>query len=193
MSASAIAGKQVERWFLLPDAATFARHLDRPLRWTKLRHAILTNDLFDGSLSNEAIAAVFGVMAAAPRHTFQVLTKRPERMREWFEWAAGRGEDLQAEIGQVPPPGVGAPASYCVMVVGEKATAGVLTEAQFEVGVRADWPLPNVWLGVSVEDQATADARIPLLLQTPAAKRFVSYEPALGPVDFAPWMPIPTP
>lgn len=46
------------------------------------------------------------------------------------------------------------------------------------------WPLPNVWLGVSVEDQATADERIPLLLSTPAAKRFVSYEPALGPVDF---------
>jgi protein gp37 len=45
------------------------------------------------------------------------------------------------------------------------------------------WPLPNVWLGVSVEDQATADARIPLLLDTPAAVRFVSYEPALGPVD----------
>jgi hypothetical protein len=49
----------------------------------------------------------------------------------------------------------------------------------------APWPLPKVWLGTSVEDQATADERIPLLLQTPAAVRFVSYEPALGPVDFA--------
>jgi hypothetical protein len=50
---------------------------------------------------------------------------------------------------------------------------------------RADlWPLPNVWLGVSAENQATADERIPLLLKTPAAKRFVSYEPALGPVNF---------
>ena len=47
-----------------------------------------------------------------------------------------------------------------------------------------DWPLPNVWLGVSAEDQATADERIPILLDTPAAVRFVSYEPALGPVDF---------
>jgi hypothetical protein len=53
-----------------------------------------------------------------------------------------------------------------------------------------DWrmPLPNVWLGVSVEDQATADERIPLLLSTPAAVRFVSYEPALGPVDFTRWL-----
>jgi hypothetical protein len=57
-----------------------------------------------------------------------------------------------------------------------------------EDGFMRRWPLPNVQLGVSVEDQATADARIPLLLQTPAAKRFVSYEPALGPVDFRPWL-----
>jgi protein gp37 len=52
-------------------------------------------------------------------------------------------------------------------------------------GGRFTWPLPNVWLGVSVEDQVTADKRIPFLLQTLAAVRFVSYEPALGPVDFA--------
>jgi len=69
-----------------------------------------------------------------------------------------------------------------------------VTEAQSR-GVEMDdlpletrWPLPNVWLGVSVEDQATADERIPLLLQTPAAVRFVSYEPALGPVDFEQWL-----
>lgn len=55
-------------------------------------------------------------------------------------------------------------------------------------GGRFTWPLPNVWLGISCEDQKTADERIPLLLQTPAALRFVSYEPALGPVDFAKWM-----
>jgi protein gp37 len=49
-------------------------------------------------------------------------------------------------------------------------------------------PLINVWEGVSVEDQATADERIPILLQTPASVRFVSYEPALGPIDFGPWV-----
>jgi len=59
----------------------------------------------------------------------------------------------------------------------------------------ADWlhdqfrgPPPNVWVGVSVEDQETADARIPALLEIPAALRWVSYEPALGPVDFTPWL-----
>jgi protein gp37 len=49
----------------------------------------------------------------------------------------------------------------------------------------ADWPLPNVWLGVSVENQHFADERIPLLLQTPAAVRFISAEPLLEPVDLA--------
>jgi len=52
------------------------------------------------------------------------------------------------------------------------------------------WPLPNLWLGVSVEDQATADERIPHLLDCPAAGRFVSYEPALGPVDFVKWFTV---
>jgi protein gp37 len=65
----------------------------------------------------------------------------------------------------------------------------VMTEMYGRYASRwTSWPLPNVWLGVSVEDQATADARIPLLLQTPAAVRFVSYEPALGHVDFMPWL-----
>lgn len=50
------------------------------------------------------------------------------------------------------------------------------------------WPLPNVWLGVSVEDQERADERIPTLLATPAATRFISAEPLLGPVDLSPWL-----
>ena len=62
---------------------------------------------------------------------------------------------------------------------------GILSRPEFQ------WPLPNVWLGVSVEDQATADERIPLLLRTPAALRFVSYEPALGPVNLLRYMSVP--
>jgi protein gp37 len=56
----------------------------------------------------------------------------------------------------------------------------------------ADWPLPNVWLGVSVEDQKRADERIPILLDTPAAVRWLSCEPLLGPIDLSK-MRIPTP
>lgn len=120
--------------------------LDQPLRWRRPRRIFVCahGDLFHESVPWNWIGQVFEVMRDAPRHTFQVLTKRPERAREWMERCA-RG-------------------------------AGVATWL-------SDWPLPNVWLGTSVEDQATADARIPHLLATPAAERFVSAEPLLGPVD----------
>jgi protein gp37 len=124
--------------------------LDQPLRWRRPRRIFVnsTSDLFHGMLSDLDINRVFARMARAPQHTYQVLTKRPERAREWFEWAR---------------------------------VANALVKP---------WPLPNLWLGVSVEDQATADERIPLLLQTPAAVRWVSYEPALGPVDFRGYLAI---
>lgn len=129
--------------------------LERTLKWRKPKRIFLNSmsDTFHESLPDEAIDRVFAVMALAPQHTFQVLTKRPERMRKYLsdEATAGRVRNIRAS---------------------NQWTA------------REDWPLPQVWCGVSVEDQATADERIPLLLSTPAAKRFVSYEPALGPVDF---------
>lgn len=119
------------------------QRLDWPLRWKKPRRIFCCNmsDLFHPNVPFEFIARVFGMMRAAERHTFQVLTKRPERMLRFFSsWGA---------------------------IVGD-----------------ADrWPLPNVWLGVTAENQAMADARIPLLLQVSAAVRFVSVEPCLGPVD----------
>jgi protein gp37 len=118
------------------------KHLDDPLHWRKSQRVFVNSmsDLFHEALSDEAIDRVFDVMLNCPRHTFQILTKRPERMLEYSR--------DQVNLWREP------------------------------------WPFPNVWLGVSVEDQKTADERIPLLLQTPAAVRFVSYEPALGPVDF---------
>lgn len=117
--------------------------LTEPLHWKKPQRVFVNSmsDLFHEALPDEAIDRVFAVMADCPHLTFQILTKRPERMLKWFS------SGLQMKVN--PP-----------------------------------WSDPNVWIGVSVEDQATADARIPLLLQTPAAIRFVSYEPALGPVDF---------
>jgi len=123
-------------------------------------------DLFYEKVSDEEIAAVFGVMAVCPQHTFQVLTKRPERMRKWFEWLSDRYTENSAVT----------PAQDCHLF----AANYVQTPDEND----APWPLPNVWLGVSIEDQDTADERIPLLLDTPAAVRFASYEPALGPVDF---------
>lgn len=132
--------------------------LAEPLSWRKPQRVFVNSmsDLFHGDLPDEDIVRVFAVMHQAPRHTFQVLTKRPERMREWFtrsvHWNA-----------------------YTRML---KLT-GPLTDARIAGN---PWPLPNVWLGVSVEDQKTADERIPILLDTPAAVRFVSAEPLIGPV-----------
>src|SRR5690606_18936273 len=110
---------------------------------------------------------------------FQVLTKRPERMRQWFD-------KMVARPGMVPD----AEVSGCILQLLRIWSLGThpksIRQAGRDVGPghAPAWPLPNVWLGVSVEDQATADERIPLLLQCPAAVRFVSYEPALGAVAF---------
>lgn len=166
--------------------------LDEPLRWRKPRRIFVgsMSDLFHERLSDEAIAAVFGVMAACPQHTFQALTKRPERMQRWFEWARECSLNLEEQIGERPPSGHGEP-TVCTLYY-DSAIGGSPSARAFADRLVATrgcyWPLPNVWLGVSVEDQATADERIPLLLQTPAAIRFVSYEPALGPVDFAEYL-----
>lgn len=154
-------GKNGARWTgvvrLIPE------RLGDPLRWQRPRRIFVNSmsDLFHEALPFEAIAAVFGVMAASARHTFQILTKRPERAAEFFAWTAQRRGDRWREA------------------TGEWPTDACLDWARNGCPV-----LPNVWIGVSVEDQATADERIPALLSLPAAVRFVSYEPALGPVDF---------
>lgn len=130
--------------------------LDQPLRWKKPRRIFVDgmSDLFHPDVSDRFIADVFGVMAACPQHTFQVLTKRPERMRKLLRAGCmGRFESDAEEC------------------------AALYTDAHLV------WPIKNVWLGVSVEDQATADERIPLLLDTPAAVLWVSCEPLLGHVD----------
>lgn len=150
-------------------------HLDDPLRWTKPRRVFVNSmsDLFHESLSNEQIASVFGVIAAAPRHAFQVLTKRATRMREWFAWVAS----VAAENGETA---VDVCLRYAKHRCQHKALRGPL---EFHT-----WPLMNVWLGVSVEDQDAADERVPELLRCPADVRWLSVEPMLGPVDISPWL-----
>jgi len=135
--------------------------LDRPLRRRKPRRIFVCahGDLFHDNVPNQWIDRVFAVMALSPQHSFQVLTKRPERMR--------------AYLSDMP---------RCMACWGNHAT-DLLDNYVKAAGRKPGWPLPNVWLGVSVEDQATADERIPVLLDTPAALRFISAEPLLGPVD----------
>lgn len=158
--------------------------LDLPLRWTKPRR-IFTNsmsDLFHESLSNEQIAAVFGVMAAAPKHTFQVLTKRPERAAAWFKWVGSQGVA-----------GVTCLSNALALGSSDSMRAIARLHALPRTSAREtptiQWPLPNVWLGVSVENQETAETRIPVLLELPAVVRFVSAEPLLGPLDLSRYLP----
>lgn len=109
--------------------------LDLPLSWKKPRLVFVNSmsDLFHKDVPTEFIRRVFAVMERAPHHTFQVLTKRADRLR----------------------------------------------------AIAADLPWPgNVWMGVSVEDQRAANERVPHLLLTPAAVRFLSCEPLLGPIRF---------
>jgi protein gp37 len=126
-----------------------------PAGWRKPRRIFVNSmaDLFHTEIADYEIAKIFAVAARYPRHTFQILTKRHARMRSLV------GGDL-----------------YDLM-------AAELTDGYDPIGHKLVWPLPNVWLGVSVEDQQWANIRIPALLDTPAAVRFISAEPLLGEVS----------
>lgn len=158
-----------------------ASRLEEPLRARKGRRYFVCDmgDLFFEGHPFEEIAAVFGVMAAAPQHTFQVLTKRPERMVAFFAWLEQECmHDGARTNGTLWTPR----ALRCGV---EAANRGADVDY---LGLPDAWPLPNVWVGTSVENQETADARIPQLLQIPARTRFLSLEPLLERVDVAPWL-----
>lgn len=143
--------------------------LGEPLRWKKPRRvfACSMGDLFHDDVPEEFLNRVFANMAIVPQHIFMVLTKRPERMAEYIS-ANNRYDALIEQLDQGD--------------VWDLPTRTV--KRLFFNAPREDkWPLPNVWLGVTAENQQRADERIPILLQIPAAVRFVSVEPMLGPVD----------
>lgn len=145
------------------DVQTHGDRLDQPLRWKKPRMIFVNSmsDLFHEDVPFEFIDKVFAVMTFAPRHVFQVLTKRPDRMREYM--MRNRNTFALREL---------APSARGIAMAEDEVI-----------------PLcKNIWLGVSVEDQSAADERIPLLLDTPAAVRWVSAEPLLGPVDLSRWV-----
>jgi protein gp37 len=137
-------------------------------------------DLFHEDVPDEWIDRVFAVMALAPQHTFQVLTKRAERMAKYMN-------GIQSKIpflGRMPLERIHLEAAG--HMEGDGGFMDTLKEHGnvYSLYLDAPWPLPNVWLGVSAEDQSRAEDRIPQLLHTPAAIRFVSAEPLLGAIDF---------
>lgn len=167
---------------LVPEAMT------DPFKWRKPRRVFVNSmsDLFYGDdrdrracesmgipfqpVPFDFIDRVFAVMALTPQHTFQVLTKRPARMAEYL-----RGNDRWVYV------------CNAVWQMEKEATdqrfADHANRVQWQLENYELWPLPGVWLGTSIENQQTADERIPHLLRCPAAVRFLSCEPLLGAVD----------
>lgn len=148
-----------------------AEWLDQPLRWTKPRKIFVCahGDLFHEGVTDDQLDKVFAIMALCQQHVFQVLTKRPARMREYME----RLHRSQIERGHL-------------LAIAPELLDDVAAEITATHGGSLEdtaWPLPNVWLGVSVEDQVRADERIPILLDTLAAVRWISAEPLVGPVN----------
>lgn len=133
--------------------------LFQPLRWKRPRRIFVCahGDLFAEGVEDSWLDQIFAVMACSPQHIFQVLTKRPKRMRD-----------------------------YLTTSMLEHRLAAAQGQFDFPLESPGFWPhlpLSNVWLGVSVEDQERARERIPLLLDTPATVRWISAEPLLGPLD----------
>lgn len=153
--------------------------LGEPLRWRKPQRVFVNSmsDLFHESLSNEEIAAVFGVMAACPRHTFMVLTKRPERAAAWFKWVQNQQGDEGTYHARVT--------CYLSAVRPERRAALIGHDAALRPPwpEGGKWPLPNVHLGVSCEDQDAWKRLAVLVHQCPAAVHWASCEPLLGPIN----------
>ncbi|WP_395831169.1 DUF5131 family protein [Elstera sp.] len=153
---------------------------DQPLRWQNPRRIFvnsMSDTFYEGAIT-PAIDLIFAVMALTPQHTYQVLTKRPERALAYL------------------PPRRAHPVGLAALNIALEAAAknprtavgrGCMLDG--DIAHLTIWPLPNVWIGTSVENQAAADERIPPLLETLAAKRFLSCEPLLGPIILKPeWL-----
>lgn len=146
---------------------------EQALRWRRPRKIFVCSqtDLFGEFVDDDLIAMTFAYMALASWHTFQVLTKRPQRLLA-LSRSAEFCELVEDNISMLAM-------DHCDALDRRRDD---LRAAEIDV-LGEDWPLQNVWLGVTAENQARADERIPLLLQTAAAVRFVSAEPLLGPID----------
>ncbi len=191
-----------ERWRGVPghayeqgfDLREVPEMLDKPLRWRRPRmiFANSMSDLFHAGVSHGYRAAVYAVMNYARHHTFQVLTKRGDVLVDFYRWLDGQAPadrarniaailDVELRCGEQP----GARRAdqhtghgLALHRLGD-AHLALVDGAKRLVGVYIDWPPPNVWVGVSVEDRKYGLPRIEQLRQVPAAIRFLSIEPLL--------------
>jgi protein gp37 len=160
----ATATNGVARW--TGEIRCHTDELEAPLKWRKPRRVFVNSmsDTFHAGVPVGFLDRMFAVMALTPWHTYQVLTKRPTRAAQYICSEEDRIEGITDAV---------------------VALSGPSCARRIEDG---PWPLPNVWLGASVEDQERADERIPDLIVIPAAVRFLSVEPLLGPIDVTPWI-----
>jgi protein gp37 len=135
----------------------FPQRMEQVLSWKKPRMIFVNSmsDTFHENVPDEALYMIFAYMGLAPQHTFLVLTKRAERMMQFMNTLTSVGWKRRLQ-GALP--------------------ARELQKAYTKI----ERPLENIWCGVTIENQAWANERIPYLLETPAAKHFVSIEPMLG-------------
>lgn len=172
--AAHVAGKRVPPQYAEPfeRVQLMWDRLIEPITWQRPRLIFVNSvsDLFHEDVPDDMLDWVFAVMALAPQHRFQVLTKRPARMREYL-----CDQRTYARV---------------LNVADRYLRQGRRAHRLLQIGISRP-PAHNVWLGVSVENQRWADERIPLLLQTPAAVRFLSCEPLLGPLLIAEYLGAP--
>jgi protein gp37 len=151
--------------------------LREPLHWRKPRRVFVCSmgDLFHEAVPDAFIDMVWAAMLLSPQHTFQVLTKRPERMRRYLS------SDPDTTFPNTSARYTAVLKAANVLRGGQRSR---LTDRLTGIAVSdpVHFPARHIWLGVTAEDQTRADERIPLLLETPATVRFVSCEPMLGPV-----------
>ena len=154
--------------------------LEIPFHWKKPRRIFVCSmsDLFHESLTDEQIAAVFGVMAATPQHQYVVLTKRLNRALEWFDAIAQKylpWINMFARVISISEP---------IINIRSYFQPGYMGKRRGETPIEWPlWPLSNAIMCASVENQPTVDARVPLLFQIPARWHGVSVEPMLSSIE----------
>lgn len=155
-------------WRIWPSSGK--TNLEAPLHWRKPRTVVIADEL--GPRGDEEIAAVFGIMAIASQHTFQISSWNMARLAKWFEWIDGGAETADelcrghADLALIAQG----------LTVQERVRLGVPRQTH-------GWPLQNVWLGARANDQPSADMQVKRLLRIPATVRFLRGADLQGPID----------
>ncbi len=158
--------------------------MSQPLHWKRPRKVAtcLMGDLFSEGMPFECIAAVFGVMAAARRHTFMMLTKNPARALKWFEWLEAAARRTRSSL--FPDEDLDWCRVHVLRAAALRNGADSLLMSGYTDMLEAGFPLGNVWLGTSVSNQLDVQRKVDDLIACPAVVHWISAEPLLKPIEF---------